>query len=101
MVDQYLIPKDQNEYRWLNENMPEVSKLYESQRQIQIESQKRLFSGKKANEKMLQSAGHLKSGASQQSKRTSNRRNSSVAYDLMGQEILKQEEEKKENEKKR
>jgi|LauGreDrversion4_2_1035121.scaffolds.fasta_scaffold104956_2 hypothetical protein len=44
MVDQFLIPKDENEFKWLNENMSAVTSLYDGHRQIAAESQKRLFS---------------------------------------------------------
>jgi hypothetical protein len=47
MIDQYMIPAEASEFRWLNANMSTVTQLYENQRRIQQESQKRLFSGRK------------------------------------------------------
>lgn len=48
MVDKYMIPASQSEFRWLNDNMNAVTELYESQRRTQAESKKRLFSAKRA-----------------------------------------------------
>ena len=52
MVDQFLIPKDENEFKWLNENMSAVTSLYDGHRQIAAESQKRLFSPNRDQKKI-------------------------------------------------
>ena len=38
MVDKYMIPSDQKEFKWLNENLSNVTALYEHQRQITADS---------------------------------------------------------------
>lgn len=55
MVDQFMIPGDMNEFKWLNENMSTVTQLYDAQRKMAAESQKRLFSAKREREKRLKS----------------------------------------------
>lgn len=51
MIDRYMIPGEEREFKWLNENMSAVSSLYDNQRKMQAESQKRIFSAKRANER--------------------------------------------------
>lgn len=55
MVDQFMIPGDMNEFKWLNDNMSTVTQLYDAQRKMAAESQKRLFSAKREREKRLKS----------------------------------------------
>lgn len=50
MVDKFMIPKKEAEFKWLNENLDTVTHLYDNQRKIQAESQRRLFSAKRATE---------------------------------------------------
>lgn len=38
MVNKFLIPKYESEYRWLNDNMSTISHVYENQRNIKTES---------------------------------------------------------------
>lgn len=38
MVDKYMIPAAESEYRWLNENMDAVNSLYDHQRRQKAES---------------------------------------------------------------
>lgn len=48
MIDQYMIPPGNiNEYKWLSENLSQVTSLYDNQRKLAAESEKRLLSPKR------------------------------------------------------